>query len=1531
MKDRPTILIADDSITGRGLLCSIFSDEYNIIQAADGLETIGLLKEHSSEIALVILDLYMPKMGGFEVLSAIHGDSTLSEIPVIVATSSEDIQSEIRALELGAVDLVIKPYDRRVISLRVKNILRRLYSNKKPSSLKNSLDSTQNQGAAKAGQIAKGIFEFSDGKLIALNVNNACYSLFGCIPNEDKETCKDLFDFICQDDKEVLQSKFDFLSDNGERLIFECRARNKQGEDIWVRLQASKAPYHEKENAVFECSFIDITELKNDGIRFKAYVLYDALTDIYNRTSFIDAVHERLRKQSNNDCVLIRLNIDRFKVVNEIFGAATGDEVLRGIAEILRESLSGTGNFGRLESDNFAVCFSMKSLDPMRFLKDTTETIQKRFSDYNIRISYGIYIIDDPILSVDVMCDRAGMALRTIKGNYFKQFALYNDGMLKAVVEEQEIVGEMAEALEKGQFGFALQPMLSSLSGKVIGAEALARWYHPTKGIIMPGRFIPIFEENGFITKLDNYIWEAVCKLISQWKKAGDDIIPISINVSRVNMLNPQLCTQLSQLVKKYDISPEYIKLEITESAYTDDPQHLRNVTKKLQQCGFKILMDDFGSGYSSLNMLKEIPVDILKIDSSFLKNFEAGSRGGRILSSVVRMAGWLGMSVVAEGVETQVHAEFMRSIGCESMQGYFFSPPLSVEEFEKFRRLQPPDMPQGKSLDYSDLDFDMLFDSNSHSVRFFNSIIGGMGLYELFNDRLEVIRVNSGYYEMFGYEPADFSEKIRSVFENISPENKDPILAACRRAVEWRGIEEITLRRRHCSGELMWINVKIRYLGGHRENPILYFALFDVTDKKKLEHELFLERYGKSKKRDYNEMFVVNICDNTYQRIQTNNEMLAFPEHIYYYDDMVSFVAENCVASQDKELVKEFMAISTIRDNFVYESEENSVEFRLKAADGSLDWYRFDVIYDEQYSAYLVGIRAADKAPKLSHQLCSIGNAVIEENGDFQGVLNSIPIGIAIYQYGEKLQTIYANDALFELYGYTREQYVREISQNAYTVIPQSELDKLKADVNKASVSERMTEKILKATRRDGAAQWVRIMGKAERTADGRVIIYTVQKNITAEVRANRRSRSRAEHFKVLLEDSNAVLFDYDIESGSLTYSVQINSERKSSTVPKYLNRMLYSKTIHHDMIMRKLSEASQNAISGELECKADFYDEGYRWYQMHYVSVQDDDGQVFRVVGRLFDIEEQKDAQIRLLDGLEYRNAMSAKALLVYEANLLTSETKLLHADEDFSKRFYPYDKYAMAAFDTRMIHPEDIGIVSYHFSYEHFYNEFVRGKTEHSCRYRIKTLEEKWVWVETATHLFKWQATGELKRLSYMSLIDEQMRRSSELREKAERDALTGLLNRATAEEQIRNALQGRSNNAFILFDVDNFKIINDNFGHMTGDGIIGAVGAILNRAFRGTDIVGRLGGDEFVVLLCGAMSESGILEKLSRVCCQINMLEGEYNGEFPINVSVGVAMSPDDGRSFESLYSCADQALYAAKKEGKGCVMFYSAIK
>lgn len=475
------------------------------------------------------------------------------------------------------------------------------------------------------------------------------------------------------------------------RLILTCtKAKNLIFLNITVmyKFQEDDCPVitgiHIDRDYRHENTYRSVNQGKLNGVVVDYLATYDELTGIYNKQAFYAKTKEMLLDNPDKNFDLLRINIERFKVLNDLFGESTGDKLLRYIGKFLKEINLPLCVSGRLYADNFVVCYEAGKGDSRRMI-NTLQMVADSFAINNRTIlSFGLYRIDDKNLPVSVMCDRANMALWKAKGNFKNPYCEYDEKMRQQVLKEQKIINAMEMAIQNKEFTLYLQPKYDIEKGTIIGAEALVRWISLENGFISPGDFIPVFENNGFVYEVDKFIWEESCRYLRKWLDEGREVHPISVNVSRIDLYDPKLVQHLVDLREKYQLPSQYLELEITESAYTEDPEQIITITRQLREAGFVILMDDFGTGYSSLNMLKDIQIDVLKLDMGFLKSSDYSAKGGNILTAILKMAESLKMQTIAEGVETKEQVEFLKSIGCKYVQGFYYSKPLPVGEFEK-------------------------------------------------------------------------------------------------------------------------------------------------------------------------------------------------------------------------------------------------------------------------------------------------------------------------------------------------------------------------------------------------------------------------------------------------------------------------------------------------------------------------------------------------------------------------------------------------------------------------------------------------------------------------------------------------------------------------------------------------------------------------------------------------------------------------------------------------------------------------------
>lgn len=426
---------------------------------------------------------------------------------------------------------------------------------------------------------------------------------------------------------------------------------------------------------------------KKSKAELQKLAYYDSLTGIPNR-NFFEKEARIILDTAPSKYAYIILNVNKFKLVNDIFGFSEGDRLLQHIANTLCREVRKEEISARFDTDNFHILsvYTGKETLEQRMMDVAGAITDYRFDKnipHTLSVGFGVYLIEEKAMSIGGMGDKARMALSKIKGFHSPTTYFYNNEIIRQFMEEQEIENSMQSALTKGEMKLYLQPKCSTVTHQVHSAEALVRWENPARGLVMPDCFIPLFEKNGFIIQLDLYMVDSACKKLREWHDKNMRIIPISVNQSRACLYQPNYIQELLKILSKYDIAPALIELEITERAFFDDESALIQIIEQLHMFGFKVAMDDFGVGYSSLNMLQDVLVDVLKIDKNFFRESINSERGKKIVSNIVAMANDLDIEVVAEGIETKEQLDFLKAIHCGSVQGFYFSKPISAELFE--------------------------------------------------------------------------------------------------------------------------------------------------------------------------------------------------------------------------------------------------------------------------------------------------------------------------------------------------------------------------------------------------------------------------------------------------------------------------------------------------------------------------------------------------------------------------------------------------------------------------------------------------------------------------------------------------------------------------------------------------------------------------------------------------------------------------------------------------------------------------------
>ena len=615
---------------------------------------------------------------------------------------------------------------------------------------------------------------------------------------------------------------------------------------------------------------------------------YDQLTGIYSREKYNIETRKMLDRYSDEQFAFLKIDINNFSMINSFYGEFKGDDILKKVAEKLKQfSLEFKHcTFGRLESDIFVMCVCYYDEDDFKqTLENMISEIKSVFKTYFIVPAIGVYVIKDNSMSIRDMYGRARIASKKIKEAYMKSYEFYDEKMNEDFKQEQEILRDVDEALKNKEFVPYFQPKYDLKTNKPSGAEALVRWIHPEKGMIMPIKFIPLFERNGLISKLDSYMWEYVCSVLKYWKDNNMPLCPVSVNVSRVNLFDPNFVDNITALVDRYGVDHSLFNLEITESVYSDKNSIISNTLDKLHERNFTIMMDDFGSGYSSLNVLKDVAVDVLKLDMRFMSNGKHDGRAENILASVVRMAKWLSMPVIAEGVDKKEQVDFLRGVGCDYIQGYYFAKPMPIEEYEKLMSEQPTFTDQ-KNTSY---DGDDLWSKGKKLFNSYEGIIQPMVFLEYKENTLDILDVNKAFYDEYGYDTG--LPESKNLFENVVDDDREKTIKIVHNVVDNDVVSECEFRIRFNNQSERWIYAKLKHYGKVGMSDVIIASFSDITEQKSCEekYEMQSERLEKYKNEYESEVSkqrsVLVVDDNDIDR-KMLSEILSSQYNVYEASD---------------------------------------------------------------------------------------------------------------------------------------------------------------------------------------------------------------------------------------------------------------------------------------------------------------------------------------------------------------------------------------------------------------------------------------------------------------------------------------------------------------------------------------------------------------------------------------------------------------------------------------------------------------------
>lgn len=521
----------------------------------------------------------------------------------------------------------------------------------------------------------------------------------------------------------------------------------------------------------------------------------DDLTGLYKETAGIEQALRFIAKHTDQKITVCYAGLNQINVVNEIYGFEAGDSVVRCMSQKLMDFVAGDGICVKLSATE-AIFICVNAGEKLRRYKEIKFFNMHDIGiDMQITMKMGVYEPEKGDKDIRRAIGYAALAAKTADDESQNTFTTYDEVLRSKMVKDANVAAQMHDALQKQEFCAYLQPQINHATGKLYGAEVLCRWIKQDGTIISPGDFIKLFEKNGFICELDKYMWDLTFRLMRGWLDAGLSPVPISTNISRISLLRTNVAEEFEKLLQKYEVAPEWIHLEITESAYMEDQDRIVDMVTKLQAMGFLIAMDDFGSGYSSLNTLKAVPIDILKLDMGFFRDDKNNNKkGGNIIFSVMRMAQGLKLSTIAEGVEQIDQADYLKGIGCNIIQGFLYAKPMPPEEFQKMLQNMSLQTIQEWPELMEEVNINSFFSADSGESKMFDHFIGPAIILDYSKGDMQITRVNDEYMDFLGMRGASLIEIREKILELLTKEDMVRVTEVFQKIIETKKESAITL-----------------------------------------------------------------------------------------------------------------------------------------------------------------------------------------------------------------------------------------------------------------------------------------------------------------------------------------------------------------------------------------------------------------------------------------------------------------------------------------------------------------------------------------------------------------------------------------------------------------------------------------------------------------------------------------------------------------------------------------------------------------
>lgn len=1375
---------------------------------------------------------------------------------------------------------------------------------------------------------------------------------------------------------------------NGGMLRDRFRRKQAEGGWRWIQQLVVPLPCSPGEDELALCFIQDIEgELWDDPALFMRFAPspIDPMTGLLTRVSFFSAAAELLAAHPDQPYCLMAIDVEHFKLFNQWHGEQAGDSLLKEIAGLLSQAERDYGAVaGYLLGDDFCIAMPDRPALVEELQGKITDCVRRVSKEMAFLPSFGLYAVVDPALPVSTMYDRALVALDSVKGNYAQFTGWYEEDMMEKMEEDHTLLLEVQRALSEGEFVFYAQPKCNIATGKIVGLESLARWMHPERGVIPPARFMPVLERNGLVTALDLHIWEQVCRALRSWIDAGRTAVPISVNVSRRDVYAVDVVDALKGLVAKYRIDPKLLSVEITESAYVEDYQIISRLVDELRAAGFAVHMDDFGSGYSSLNMLKDLNVDVLKLDMKLLDVEGSQARKGKsILESIITMARLVDLRVIAEGVETEEQRDFLMRAGCLYAQGYYFYRPMPPEEFE-------PIIANPANVDYRGLQADrieqlqlrQLLSDSVLSDAMMDDILGAIAFYDVHDGEVELVSANQQYCRLTGINPIDLEERrhriTRLVYEDDWLDFLEAFEEAYRKAPAGAKVD---MRRLKPDGSTVHIHLRVFYLRKRDGHRFYYGSLADVTEQVRQARQL------ESSQRALSAVVGVSNADRAFMSLAEENRRTAsaifaqmspggmiggycedgFPlyfanaamvELLGYesYDELAEAIdwhVGNTIHPDDLAAVQEDIGPE------YYPGLEYTTTYRMPKKDGTWFWTLDKGKVVEAEDGRLAIVSACTDISEVmaaQQQLAERNELLLGQNRELAFLNEDMPGGYHRCADAPGFEFLYVSDRFVEMFGYSRKELKEVFDDKFQNMVHPDDRDAVAAGVaamreGRADDAEQL-EYRMKSKHR--GYLWVVDQSRYLRY-EGVSFLQGVVVDVTETVELRNAMRMLVDH---TLND--IVLVSWTDRAHARFEVIADGISRKCGYAGDALARMLEQRLCTEDS---RTGRRMFDEVAGSIEAGADstFVVEAAHpavpsiWIRCEVRRVEGwgkgrcgEEGRGYQALCLITDVTALKKREQELwLARRKLEGVLRLAGINSWEWDL--GKNRLVVMDNELSRRSFGRigrRHGGCLVFDGPFNEEAGCSCIPEEHREEFFaFFDRIEAAGDHELlESEIPFIldDGSVVWFETKCETVR-DSQGELvEAVGYYADVTDRVdaRCKSEadseaiesLREQrlklvkmAETDALTGLYNRQTAIPRIEDRLRargcGHQGEPCALIMLDMDRFKQAN--DVFGHAYGDEVIATMSAALKASfpqDIVCRMGGDEFMVW-CEHASVRTLEETLEKTLAAMEIQRISGGREFLFSVSAGYVLAPQDGMTFDELYQKADAALFAAKMRGR----------